>query len=201
MIPSTTKLALLSGIVLILGDLVSSLPTRYIQTQNGNWNIDARVEDFVVVIIPTKELVDTGVNLIAVNTGAKDDNYRDSKPEKFPTRTASKLGFVLAEKSPYKVDLEKSTVPLSKVQAPVLENGKQEDLVGKKEVKQEMVVPSKTEAKTVKKELKINKEEKKQESAKKGEIFEWTLRGRGRIVINNKVNLVTVLSCVRVGDD
>lgn len=139
MIPSTTKLALLSGVLLLAGE-IGCHPVLYDQRQEGQTNARADLEDILFVILPSKDLIQSSVNL--VNLGVGSLGKSNGKAEKIPLRTASKLGFILPEKSPYKVDLEKSSVPLAKVQPAVQEKT--------------------TEGKTVKKELKA--EEKGEDS-------------------------------------
>ena len=168
MIPSTTKLALLSGIVLIVGGIAYSSPVKYDRRQEGPQNFAGNIEDVLVILIPSKSTIDTAVNLLSVNSRDA-ENLSKKYFDKMPTRTASKLGFASAEKSPYKVDLERSTVPLGKVDAPAVV-----EVIEIKNAKPQLpeVEKSGAEAKTVKKELKMEeKKEEKQELAKNGKIF------------------------------
>lgn len=173
MIPSTTKLALLSGIVLIVGGIAFSKPTLYDRRQEGPQNFEGKVEDLLLIIIPSKSYMEPAINLLSLNT-RDGEGLSKSNFDRSPSRTASKLGFARPENSPYKVDLERSSVPtdtryydslVGKVETPAVV-----EVVEIKNPKETRPEAPKTEveAKTVKKELKMAE---KQELSKNGKQF------------------------------
>lgn len=160
MIPSPTKLALLTGIVLLAGE-GGSHPTRYDQRQEGELNFRANIEDVVLVAVPPKDYIANGMSWLGAN-------FIRQSPNRIPTRTPSKHGFVATEKSPYKVDLGKSTVPVQKLQSPAVEEIKLYAIPGEDQLKVLMtgVESPTTENKTVKKELKMTTETTPEEKTK-----------------------------------
>ncbi|KAL0272892.1 UNVERIFIED_CONTAM: hypothetical protein PYX00_005710 [Menopon gallinae] len=170
MIPSPTKLALLTGIVLLAGE-GSTHPTRYDQRQEGELNFRANVEDVVLVAVPPKDYIANGMTWLGAN-------FIRHNPNRIPPRTPSKHGFVPTEKSPYKVDLGKSTVPVMKLQSPVVEEIKLYKIrdAGDDQSKVLLNVESTTtENKTVKKELKTSTEAAAAVAEEKTEARDSTL--------------------------
>lgn len=107
MVSTTVALAVLAAFGFFISGTFSS-PARYDQRQEGELNIRTDIEDVVFVVVPPKDLVSTGMSLVAATAAnlLKKSNGGFGL-DRLTQRTASKLGLSPPQKASVKNDLGK----------------------------------------------------------------------------------------------